>query len=79
MRITAARVIAISLLYAVAYIAVSIVVAWHHPQGEARGPQEGDYLKTISISSWWVALLVVPPLLLAALWAWQRFGGGRAP
>jgi hypothetical protein len=78
MRLTGARVIAVGLLYVVAYVAVSIVWFWRHPQGEAHGPQ-GDYLKMVSISTWWWVLLVGPPLLLAALWAWQRSGGGRAP
>jgi hypothetical protein len=77
MRLTVARLIAVGLLYVVAYVAVSIVWFWRHPQGEAHGPQ-GDYLKMISISTWWW-VLVGPPLLLAALWAWQRSGGGRAP
>jgi hypothetical protein len=78
MRLTVARVIALGLLYVVAYLAVSIAWFSRHPQGEAHGPQ-GDYIKIISISSWWVALLVGPPLLLAAFWAWQRSEGARAP
>jgi hypothetical protein len=77
MKLTAMRVIVASLLYVLAYLAVTIPLAWRHPQGEAHGPQ-GSHVKIVSISTWWVALLVGPPLLLATIWAWHRFGGGRA-
>jgi hypothetical protein len=77
MRLTAARAIGIGLLYVVVCVAVSIVVALRHLQGEAHGPD--GYINTISISTWWVALLVGPPLLLVAFYVWQRLAGGRSP
>ena len=75
MRLKAARVIGIALLYVGLCLAVSVVAALHHPQGEAHGPD--GYIKIISIPTWWVALLVVPPLLLVAFYVWQRLAGDR--
>ena len=77
MRLTFWRVLGLSLLHLALFLTLSFMRLRH--LRERVPPGDADYLGTVPWPAWWLPLLVLPPLVVAALWLWQRTRGGLTP
>ncbi len=77
MRLTFWRVVGLSTAYAFIYLLITVGVQFRRAQEMARTTDGEFFFVVAAMPPWWVALLFLPPLLLTALWIWQRVRRGR--
>jgi hypothetical protein len=70
MRLSGRRIAALSIVYLLIYAGVSGAAFERRAAQARRQHGGGDFIYGEGIPGWWIALLVLPPLLLVGWWAW---------